>query len=183
MKRVRLHDKTFRLFIGAEVIDREIERIAGEINRDLAGERPLFVSILNGAFMFTSDLLKLITLEGTEVAFMRIASYEGLSSSGQVKELIGLTEEIAGRTVVVVEDIVDTGNSLLHLRKVLEQHSPGQIKVAALFYKPDALLHKLTIDYPGISLKNEFVVGRGLDYDGYGRNLPDLYILDENTNN
>ncbi|MDR2131270.1 MAG: hypoxanthine phosphoribosyltransferase [Odoribacteraceae bacterium] len=176
-KTVKLHDKTFRLCIEAEEIDRAVRRVAREINREMANERPLFLSVLNGAFMFTSDLLKEITVEGTTVAFVRLASYAGLSPTGEVKELLGLTEGIAGRSVVIVEDIVDTGSSLAYLLKVLEGHRPRRVKIAALFYKPAALTRDITVDYAGIALENDFVVGRGLDYDGLGRNLPDLYTL------
>jgi hypoxanthine phosphoribosyltransferase len=176
-KTIKLHDKTFRLCLEAAEIDRAVRRVAREINREMAGERPLFLSILNGAFMFTSDLLKEITVEGTEVAFTRVASYEGTASTGRVKELIGLTGEVAGRNVVIVEDIVDTGRSVAHLLEMLARHAPGRVRVAALFHKPGALVHDVTVDYAGIALENDFVVGRGLDYDGLGRNLPDLYTL------
>lgn len=177
MKKVRLHDKEFQVSIEAAAIDREIERVAGEINRDLQGERPLFLSILNGAFMFTSDLLKCITLEGTEVSFVKIASYAGTSSTGRVRELIGLNEDITGRTLVIVEYMVDSGKSMVHLKEMLQKKGPKQIRIAAMFYKPKALVHELTVDYHCFALENDFVVGRGLDYDGLGRNLPDLYTL------
>ena len=178
MKKVRLHDKEFQVSIEAAAIDREIERVAGEINRDLQGERPLFLSILNGAFMFTSDLLKCITLEGTEVSFVKIASYAGVSSTGNVQDVIGLRENIEGRTVVIVEDMIDSGESIMHLKKMLEAKHPKQVKVATMFYKPNALKYDLTIDYKCIALENDFVVGRGLDYDGEGRNYPDLYTIE-----
>ena len=116
MRRIKLHDREFELAIDAATIDREIARVAGEINRDLAEERPLFLSVLNGAFMFTADLLKLITVPGAEVSFVKVASYAGTSSTGRVRELIGLDEDIAGRTVVITEDMVDTGRSLAYLR-------------------------------------------------------------------
>lgn len=183
MKKVRLHDKEFQVSIESAEIDREIKRVAAEINADLEDECPFFLSILNGAFMFTSDLLKCVTVEGTEVSFVKVASYTGTSSSGEVKELIGLNENIAGRTVVIVEDIVDTGRSIVYLKKLLEEKSPKQIKVAAMFYKPKTLIHELTIDYHGIALENDFVVGRGLDYNGLGRNLPDLYTLCKENKN
>jgi hypoxanthine phosphoribosyltransferase len=176
-KTIHLLDKTFRPYIQAAEIDRAVSRVAREINRDMAGERPLFLVVLNGAFMFAADLLKEITAEGATVAFTRLASYAGTSSTGEVKELIGLTEEVAGRSVVIVEDIVDTGRSLAHLLATLEARGPRQVKIAALFYKPGALQHDLTLDYTGLALENDFVVGRGLDYDGLGRNLPDLYTL------
>jgi hypoxanthine phosphoribosyltransferase len=174
---VKLHDKTFRLYIEAEEIDRAVLRVAREINRDMADKRPLFLSVLNGAFMFTADLLKKITAEGTTVAFTRVASYDGTASTGEVRELLGLTDEIAGRNVVVVEDIVDTGRSLTYLLEMLREHEPASVRIAALFHKPGALEHDLTIDYAGITLQNDFVVGHGLDYYDLGRELPDLYTL------
>lgn len=129
--------------------------------------------------MFTSDLLKWITIPGSEVSFVKIASYAGTSSTGKVKELIGLNEEIAGRTVVILEDLIDTGKSMVHLLELLKQQNPKQVLIAAMFYKPDALVCDLEIDYCGMEIGNEFIVGRGLDYDGLGRNYPDLYVLSE----
>lgn len=183
MERVKLHDRVFRLIMKAEVIDREIERVATRINEELAGERPLFVGVLNGAFMFVSDLLKQVTVEGAEVSFVKIASYEGLASSGRVQDIIGLKEDIAGRTVVIVEDMVDTGESIAHLKRVLEARGPKEVKVAAMFFKPGALRHELRLDYTCIALKNDFVVGRGLDYNGLGRNFPDLYVVEDTVVN
>lgn len=180
MKQIRLHDKYFRVYKTAAEIDREIGRVAQELNRDLAGKRPLFISVLNGSFMFTSDLLKQITVEGTEVAFIRVASYAGTTSSGEIRELMGLTVDVADRCVVLLEDIVDTGRSLLHLNEMLRPLSPRELLTASLFYKPDALICDVTVDYYGIAIDNAFVVGRGLDYDNLGRHLPDLYVIDEN---
>jgi hypoxanthine phosphoribosyltransferase len=176
-KIIKLHDKTFRLYIKSADINRAIRRVARQINREMATARPLFLSVLNGAFMFTSDLLKEITIEGTTVAFTRLASYAGTVSTGHVQELVGLTDDVAGRNVIIVEDIVDTGRSIAHLQETLAARQVGSTRVAALFYKPDALEREVTIDYAGIPLGNDFVVGRGLDYDGLGRNLRDLYTL------
>ena len=178
MNTIRLHDRDFRLLIGAEEIEQAIDRIARQMNKDLAGESPLFIGVLNGAFMFVSDLLKKITVEGTEISFVKIASYAGLSSTGKVQDLIGLREDIAGRTVVILEDMIDSGESIMHMKKILEEKHPKQVKVAALFYKPKALKYDLTIDYKCIALENDFVVGHGLDYDGLGRNYPDLYTIE-----
>ncbi len=179
MRRIKLHDREFELAIDAATIDREIARVAGKINRDLAEERPLFLSVLNGAFMFTADLLKLITVPGAEVSFVKVASYAGTSSTGRVRELIGLDEDIAGRTVVITEDMVDTGRSLAYLKAMLEERRAGRVLTAAMFHKPAALECDVTVDYGCIALENDFVVGRGLDYDGLGRNLPDLYRVAE----
>ena len=178
MKTIRLHDRDFRLLIGAEEIEQAIDRVARQMNKDLAGESPLFIGVLNGAFMFVSDLLKKITVEGTEISFVKIASYDGLDSSGNVQNLIGLKEDIAGRTVVILEDMVDSGESMVYLKRMLEERNPKQVKIAAMFYKPGALRYDLTLDYTCIALGNDFVVGRGLDYDGLGRNLPDLYTIE-----
>ena len=131
MKRVRLRDREFRLLIEAEVIDREIERVARQMNEELAGESPLFIGVLNGAFMFVSDLLKQITVEGTEISFVKIASYDKLVSTGNVQSVIGLKEDISGRTVVILEDMVDTGESMIYLKRMLEEKHPKLIKIAA----------------------------------------------------
>lgn len=179
MGRIKLHDKEFEPVVAAATIEREIARVAGEINRDLAGERPLFLSVLNGAFMFTADLLKRIDIPGTEVSFVKVASYAGTSSTGRVRELIGLDEDIAGRVVVITEDMVDSGQSLAYLEAMLRERNPKRVLVAAMFYKPGALTCDVTIDYACMPLENDFVVGRGLDYDGLGRNLPDLYRVVE----
>lgn len=177
MENITLNDKEFRLFIPAVRIDQVIAEMASRINQDLKHASPLFLSILNGSFMFTSDLIKQITIPGTQISFVRVASYTGIHSSGEVKELIGLREDIAGRTVVILEDIIDSGRSMTHLLEYLKGKNPGRIIVATLFHKPKAAEYQIPIDYCGIELENDFVVGRGLDYDGLGRNYPDLYIL------
>lgn len=177
MKNIILHDKEFRPFIGAEKIDRVIADMAVRINTDLQNEQPLFLSILNGSFMFTSDLIKQVNIPGTQISFVKVASYCGTSSSGEIKELIGLREDITNRTVVILEDIIDSGRSMAHLLEYLNNKNPRRVVVATLFYKPKAAVCKVPIDYSGIELENDFVVGRGLDYNGLGRNFPDLYIL------
>lgn len=177
MKNITLYDKEFRPFIKAADIDLVINRMACQLNEDLQNDSPLFLSILNGSFMFTSDLIKQITIPGTQISFVKVASYNGTNSSGEVKELIGLKEDICGRTVVILEDIIDSGRSMKHLLEYLKSKNPAKIVVATLFYKPKAIVCPVPIDYSGIELENDFVVGRGLDYDGLGRNYPDLYIL------
>lgn len=179
MKNIQLHDKEFRPFIEAGTIDKAISRMAEQMNNDLKEDKPLFISILNGSFMFTSDLIKQITVAGTQISFVKVASYTGTCSTGEVKELIGLKEDIEGRTVVILEDIIDSGRSMNHLLQYLHSKKPRQVIVATLFYKPKALVCTVPIDYYGIELENDFVVGRGLDYDGLGRNYPDLYILND----
>lgn len=177
MGNITLYDKEFRPFISAEKIDTVIAGMAQQMNRDLQTEQPLFLSILNGSFMFTSDLIKQITIPGTQISFVKVASYSGTSSSGEVKELIGLKEDITGRTIVILEDIIDSGRSMNHLLEYLHARNPKRVVIATLFYKPKAQVCHVPIDYYGIELENDFVVGRGLDYDGLGRNYPDLYIL------
>ncbi len=179
MKTVKLHDKTFQMFIEASAIDEAIENMAEQMNQELKNDSPLFISVLNGSFMFTSDLLKHITIPGTEVSFVRISSYAGTSSTEEVRELIGLQDDISGRNVVILEDIIDSGRSMVHLIDMIKQRNPKQILVSALFYKPEAITCPIEIDYCSMELENDFVVGRGLDYNGLGRNLPDLYILIE----
>lgn len=177
MKNITLHDKEFRPFIESSAIDQVITKMAKRINKDLEDEKPLFLSILNGSFMFTSDLIKQITIPGTQISFVKVASYTGTCSTGEVKELIGLKEDITGRTVVILEDIIDSGRSMAHLLDYLKAKNPKQVVVATLFHKPKAAVCEVPVDYSGIELENDFVVGRGLDYDGLGRNYPDLYIL------
>ena len=177
MKKITLREKEFRLFIKSTDIDQAISRMAIQMNQELKEKKPLFLPVLNGSFMFASDLIKQITIPETEISFLKISSYSGTSSSGKVKELIGLNEEIKGRTLIILEDIIDSGKSMMHLLEYLQTKQPAEIKVATLFYKPKAILFPVPIHYLGIELENDFIVGRGLDYDGLGRNLPDLYIL------
>ena len=153
-------------------------RVADEINRDLADENPLFVSVLNGSFMFTSDLMKHLNMP-CELSFVKLASYEGTSSTGKVKELVGLNNDITGRTVVIVEDIVDTGFTMERLIETLRQRNPKDIRIATLLVKPDKLQVKLDIHYVAMNIPNDFIVGYGLDYDGLGRNYRDIYTVVE----
>jgi hypoxanthine phosphoribosyltransferase len=144
---------------------------------ELKDKKPLFLSVLNGSFMFASDLMKKITID-CEISFVKVASYNGISTSGSIKSLIGLNEDIKGRTIVIIEDIVDTGLTIESVVKQLELMEPAEIKIATLLYKPEAYRKKLQLDYVAIVVPNDFLVGYGLDYDGLGRNLPDIYVLD-----
>lgn len=175
---IQVHDKQFVPYLSAQQIDEQITRVADEINKDFHGKRPLFIAILNGSFMFASDLFKKITVEA-EICFIKLASYKGVKSTGKVVTAIGLDEELYHRDIVIVEDIVDTGKTLNEFLPQLNHHHPSSLKIAALLHKPDALQHNIKIDYLGFSIPNKFVLGYGLDYDGLGRNIDCIYQLVE----
>ena len=176
MSVIRIKDKTFTTFITEDKILKEVSRVADEINRDLEGTEPLFLSVLNGSFMFTADLMKRINIP-CEISFVKLASYQGTSSTGKVKELVGLNESIEGRTVVIVEDIIDTGFTMERLVETLRSKNPKDVRIATLLVKPDKLQVKLDIDYVAMNIPNDFIVGYGLDYDGKGRNYRDIYTV------
>lgn len=180
MDQVTLRDKTFRLYIPQEKIESVIKRMARQMNEDLRGTDPLFVCVLNGAFMFAAELLKNIELTESEITFVKMASYRGIHSTGIIRQLIGLNEVIENRTVVVLEDIVDSGSTIENIIQQLKDMNPGEIKLATLLLKPGALVKKVNLDYVGMEIPNDFIVGYGLDYDGYGRNLRDIYAVVEN---
>jgi len=165
-------------YITSDKILESVKHMAQKINLDLEKEMPLFLVILNGSFMFAADLLKEVTIP-CEISFIKLASYHGTSSTGTVTEMIGLTEEIKGRTVVVVEDIVDTGVTLEKLAILLAKKEVKQMKVASFLLKPDAYKKSIVVDYVGMEIPNAFVVGYGLDYDGLGRNMKDIFVLDK----
>ncbi len=178
MKEVQVLDKKFRVSIPEEKIQQSIKEMAQKMNSDFAGKDVIFLGILNGCFMFAGDLFKSIDLP-CQITFLKLASYQGTSSSGNVKRLIGINEDIEGKTVVILEDIIDTGNTLDSIIKQLKGYEPGEIKVATLLYKPDAYKKDIPIDYVGIEIPNAFILGYGLDYDGFGRNLSDIYTIIE----
>lgn len=171
---ITIKDKQFELFIEQEIIEQGIKRIAERINSDLRGKDPIFLAVLNGAFMFAGELMKEVSIP-SEITFVRLASYQGTSTTNKVQEVLGLNESIEGRNVVIVEDIIDSGNTMVALKKELERYNPLEVKVATLLFKPAALRQKLHIDYVALEIPNDFIVGYGLDYDGYGRNLKDIY--------
>jgi hypoxanthine phosphoribosyltransferase len=176
MKKIRVKDKDFVLSITAAEIDAAVTKIAEELNRDLAFSNPLFLVILNGAFIFSSDLLRKIIIP-CNVSFIKLSSYRGTQTTQQVTELIGLAENVQGRTVVVVDDIIDTGITIdWFIRKLYEQGA-AVVKVTALLFKQEAFKKDFKIDYLGINIANKFIFGYGLDYDGYGRNYSDIYKL------
>ena len=173
---VRVHDKKFELFIGEDTIQQEVTRIAGEMNRDLAEKDPIFLGILNGAFMFASDLYKQLDFP-CQITFLKLASYSLARSAGTVKQLIGINRDLKDRVVVVLEDIVDTGVTLDTIIRQLSGYLPAEIRVATFLHKPDAMVKEVRLDYIGLRIPNDFILGYGLDYDGYGRNYKEIYQL------
>lgn len=179
MNRVKLHDKEFEIFITYAQINENVKKMALRISNDMKNEDVLFICILNGSFMFTAELFKEIDLEQAEVTFMRLSSYSGTDTTGQVKKLIGLNESVEGRVLVVLEDIIDTGNTIVEVLKLLKEHKPKDVKIATMLLKPEKFNNKFPIDYVGMEIGNDFIVGFGLDYDQKGRNLKDIYKIVE----
>lgn len=173
---IKLHDLEFTPFISEEEILQSIEKISEEINRDYEGKTPVFLGILNGAFLVASEIIKRFP-GACEVSFVKLGSYEGIATTGQVETLLGLTQSLEGREVLVIEDIIDTGNTLVAIDKILKEKKVAGYKVASLFFKPEAYKKPLPIDYIGMEIPNDFIVGYGLDYDGLGRNLTQVYKL------
>ena len=176
MKTIKVKDKEFKLSIKAEDINATVERLAAELNRDLAGKDPVFLVVLNGAFMFAADLYRKINVP-SEISFVKLASYSGTSSTSEVKELIGLNEKLTGRMVVILEDIIDTGTTMQYLINKLLYQGVAEVRLVTLLFKPSAFRESFRIDYLGLEIPNEFIVGYGLDYDGYGRNYADIYKI------
>ena len=175
---IEVNNKKFQPYLKEEAIIKQVENIAGRINAEYKDLRPLFIAVLNGSFMFASDLFKCITIEA-EISFIKLSSYEGSGSTGNVVTLIGLDKSLANRHVIILEDIIDTGKTLHEfLPQVLNQH-PASLKIAALLHKPEAEVYPLTIDYVGFRVPNKFLLGYGLDYNGLGRNLKEIYQLVE----
>jgi hypoxanthine phosphoribosyltransferase len=171
-----VHDLDFQLYLSKEEIAHRIALLGDQISLDCKGKKPLFIVILNGAFIFAADLIRACTIDA-EVTFVRLSSYEGTSSSGHVKSIVGLKEDLKDRTVIIIEDIVDTGRTLFQLLPQLEKQAPESIKVAALLDKKEARIHEVPVTYSCFEITDKFVVGYGLDYNGLGRNLPDIYQL------
>ncbi|MCR5038906.1 MAG: hypoxanthine phosphoribosyltransferase [Bacteroidales bacterium] len=178
MKTVKVLDKEFGLYIPQEKIEVEIQKVADQISHDMAGKNPLFLVVLNGAFMFASELFKRVTIP-CEISFVKLSSYAGTESTNVVRELIGLDHPLDGRHVVIVEDIVDTGHTMRYTIQKLFDLKASDVRIATLFFKPDNFQYTFTIDYKGMDIGNEFIVGYGLDYDQQGRNLPDIYKIIE----
>jgi hypoxanthine phosphoribosyltransferase len=176
MQPIKLHDKQFEIYLPEADIQQIVKEIADKINRDYQGLNPLFISILNGSFMFAADLFKHLTID-SEICFIKLASYKGMKSSGHIITAIGLDQDLYNRHVIIIEDIVDTGKTLDVFLPKLHHQQPASLKIAALLHKPEATEKPITIDYLGFSIPNKFVVGYGLDYDGLGRNLKEIYQL------
>lgn len=168
---------TFEPYIKREEIAKQVERLAQEIKRDYDGTNPLFLCVLNGAFIFAADLFRACDLHDAEITFIRFKSYQGMASTGEVKEIMGLTEDIQGRDIIIVEDIIDSGITAAQLRKELEKRNPKSVKMVSLLFKPESLQMGQAPEYVGFEIPSKFILGYGLDLDGLARNLPDIYVL------
>ena len=178
MSVIKVRDKSFETYLSEETIQHRIKELAVQINADYAGKRPFFIAILNGSFMFAADLFKHLTIDA-EICFIKLASYKGTKSTGNVVTSIGLDDDIFGKEVIIVEDIVDTGKTLHDFLPKLVHQQPKSLKIASLLHKSDATAYPLTLDYVGFTIPDKFVLGYGLDYDGLGRNLKEIYQLTE----
>ena len=178
MAEISVHDKTFATYLSEETIQQKIKELAAAIGKDYHDKRPLFIAILNGSFMFAADLFKHLDINA-EICFIKLASYKGTRSTGHVITAIGLDHDLYNRHVVIIEDIVDTGKTLNEFLPQLRDQRPASLKIVALLHKPEALKHPITIDYLGFNVPDKFLLGFGLDYDGLGRNLKEIYQLTE----
>jgi hypoxanthine phosphoribosyltransferase len=176
MTHVKVKDKEFETFIPALQIEEVVQQLADRINADFEGKNPLFLAILNGSFVFAADLLRKISIP-CNISFVKFASYSGTQTTEVVKELIGVNEDISGRHIILIEDIIDTGNTIESILSDLAKMKPAEVKIACFCHKPDAFRKSYKIDFIGMNIPDEFIVGYGLDYDGYGRNLPDIYKI------
>ena len=178
MSVVKIHDREFVKSISREEIAAQVKRVAERINRDYAGKRPLLLGVLNGCFMFVSDLMKELEIE-CEISFVKFSSYQGTDTTGAVNQVMGLNESIEGRDVIIVEDIVDTGLTMHNMLQTLAESKPASLAIASLFLKPARLRVPVEVKYSAFEIPDRFIVGYGLDYDGLGRNLPDVYDVKE----
>lgn len=176
MDSITIKGKTFKPFISSDKIQERITALAKQINQDYKGKAPIFLSVMNGAFLFTADLFKQITLE-CEIAFIKVSSYQGTTSTGKIKATIGLDNYVSGRDIIILEDIVDTGVTVEYLAQDIKQYNPASVKIATLLFKPAAYKKDVKLDYIGFEIPNDFIVGYGLDYDQLGRNLKDIYKI------
>lgn len=173
---VKIKDKTFKISIPEAEILKHVKEVADRINHDMAGKNPLFLAVLNGSFMFAADLMKMITIP-CEISFVKLASYQGVISTGNVKEVIGINEDLSGRTIIIIEDIVDTGLTMKRMIESIGTRNPESVHICTLLLKPEKLQEKLDVDYVAMKIPNDFIVGYGLDYDQQGRNLRDIYTV------
>lgn len=180
MEKVKLLDKTFKTFIPYGKISEAIDRVADKINADFRGceDIPVILCVLNGSLMFTADLMKRLDFN-CELVSIKLTSYEGTGSTGNVKQAMGLTADITGRRVIIVEDIVDTGNTIVELKRIMQEHGASESRVCTLLFKPESYTKDIPLEYVAIEIPNDFIVGFGLDYNELGRNLKDIYVLDE----
>lgn len=179
MDRIKLHDKTFKLYITSDEIEEKVNGIAQRLNEDLKEvDTPLFLSVLSGSFIFAADLIRKINVQ-SDIAFIKLASYEGTESTGNVKQIMGLSKSVKDKTVVIIEDIVDTGNTIAELYKILQDAGAADIRICALMFKPGSYRKDIKIDYPVFSIPNDFIIGYGLDYNQLGRQYKDIYVIDE----
>lgn len=176
MSIVKIKDKTFETSISEDVIKERVKEVAQQLSKDMEGKNPLLLGVLNGSFIFTADLMREMTIP-CEVSFVKLASYQGTTSTGKVHEVLGINEDLTGRTVIIVEDIVESGLTMKQMIETLGTRNPASVHICTLFVKPDRLKVDLTIDYAAFSIPNDFIVGYGLDYDQQGRGLKDIYTL------
>lgn len=180
MDKITLHDKTFRTMIPYEQLESAIDKVADKINTDFAGceDIPILLCVLNGSIMFTAELMKRLSFN-CQIVSTKLSSYEGTNTTGKVKQAMGLTADIKGRRVIVVEDIVDSGNTIIELKRILEEKGVAESRICTMLLKPDAYKKDVSLDYVAMEIPNDFIVGFGLDYDELGRNLKDIYVLDK----
>jgi hypoxanthine phosphoribosyltransferase len=180
MGQITVKDKTFEVSINETTIKQRVREVAQQMSRDLEGKNPLFLAVLNGAFIFAADLMREMTIP-CEISFVKLASYQGTTSTGSIKEVIGINEDLSGRTVVIVEDIVESGLTIKRMMEQLGTRNPASVQVCTLFFKPEKLKEDLKLDYVAFSIPNDFILGYGLDYDQQGRQLKDVYSLIHNS--
>ena len=176
MDSIKIKDKSFRISIHEAEIKRRVKALAEQMSKDLEGKNPIFLAVLNGAFIFAADLLREMTIP-CEISFVKLASYQGTTSTGKVKEVFGVNENLSGRTVVIVEDIVESGQTMKQMIESLGTRNPTSVHICSLFFKPEKLKEELTLDYVAFSIPDDFIVGYGLDYDGLGRELKDVHAI------
>ena len=178
MDSIKIKDKSFRVSIPEAEIKTRVKALAEQMSKDLEGKNPIFLAVLNGAFIFAADLLREMTIH-CEISFVKLASYQGTTSTGKVKEVFGINENLSGRTVVIVEDIVESGQTMKQMIESLGTRNPTSVHICSLFFKPEKLKEELTLDYVAFRIPDDFILGYGLDYDGLGRELKDVYTIVE----